>query len=90
MKKVLFFTACFAVASICAMSVNLLMSTDNQENGVLMENVEALASTEAGEETCYNTITTEDAQQVFYCGTCSWIKGAPSWVSGQGTCNPNK
>lgn len=32
---------------------------------MLMENVEALASTEAGEETCYSTITTEDAQQVF-------------------------
>lgn len=55
-----------------------------------MENVEALASTEAGEETCYSTITTEDAQQVFYCGTCSWIKGGPSWVSGQDTCNPKK
>lgn len=88
MKKVLFFTACFAVASICATSVNLFMSTDNQENGALMENVEALASTEAGENTCFKTITTEEAQQVFYCGTCSWIPGGPSWVSGESTCSP--
>lgn len=54
---------------------------------LLNANVEALARGEGdGGQTCYNTITVKEGVQTFYCGTCSYVSGAPSWVSSTGTC----
>lgn len=54
-----------------------------------MRNLEALADGESNpekKETCYKTITSESGLQTLYCATCTYIPGAPSWVSGTDEC----
>ena len=53
-----------------------------------MANVEALANgeDEGGKKTCYNSITTMEGSQIFYCQTCSWVPGTNSLFSGKGKC----
>ena len=49
-------------------------------------NVEALAEGEESGYRCFNTIHNKDGEQVFYCGTCSWVPGTNRWYSGTSTC----
>jgi hypothetical protein len=49
---------------------------------VAMANVEALAQESGGQNDCWDTITTAVAQQVLYCGTCTYIAGIKStWAN---------
>jgi hypothetical protein len=85
-KKILIGMAVMAIAAVSAFNAN--MSKQNGLSETFLANVEALAVGESGsgEETCYHTITSKEASQVFYCGTCSWVKGTYSLFSGTGTC----
>jgi uncharacterized Rmd1/YagE family protein len=65
--------------------------SQNQDEAALsdlaLENVEALADGESGNGSiCYNTITTQTGIQTLYCGTCTYVSGSLSWVSGTGKC----
>lgn len=39
------------------------------------------SGTDSG-EICYNSITTKEAIQIFYCGECKWVNGANTLLSG--------
>jgi hypothetical protein len=86
-KKVLGGIGLLAIAAVAAWNVNL-SSQSNDLSELSLANVEALASGESGgERVCYNTITTQAGVQTLYCGTCTYISGSPSWISGKGKCN---
>lgn len=51
-QKNVFLAVCLAIAGICAVCANAFLFTDEQECGLLMENVEALAGSEDVVITC--------------------------------------
>lgn len=54
---------------------------------LLDANVEALAEGEGPlNNTCFKTIHYKEGEQVFYCGTCSWVPGTNRWYSGTSSC----
>ena len=55
-------------------------------NELGLANVEALASGESGTSTCYHTITSKESSRILYCGTCTYIDGTDSPISGKGKC----
>jgi hypothetical protein len=86
-RKLLYFTVVVVIAVATGWNVSRNMNGKAPFSDVSLANVEALADENGGGgNTCYNTITTKDGVQTLYCGTCTYISGAPSWVSGSSTC----
>ncbi len=86
-KKILSGVFAFAIMVTAGYGVNKVSNGDRDLSYLALSNVEALANGESGDgNTCYNSITTKDASQVFYCGTCDWEPGTNSWFSGKSTC----
>ena len=85
MKKKLFLAGAAMLLAAAAVTGYSASSKSNVSE-LLNANVEALARGESGGETCYNTITIQEGVRTLYCGTCSYVDGAPSWVSGTSKC----
>jgi hypothetical protein len=86
-KRVFIGIAIGAIAGGAFSNVNFNNSHSNNLSDVSLANVEALASEGSGNKDCWDTITTAVAQQVFYCGTCDWIKNSkPSVYSKKKKC----
>lgn len=84
MKKRIIIVALSAIVLI----FGVVVISGNQSAKNLVElNVEALAAV-GQEATCYKTIKAEEGSQVFYCGTCSWMPGRHTTLSGKGVCTP--
>lgn len=87
MKKIILGgIAVLAITATVVFNVNLNAQGEKLSD-VSLANIEALADGEgSGSNTCYNTITTMEGSQVRYCGTCTYVNGTASWVSGKSTC----
>lgn len=85
-NKIIGAVVVMAIAAVTAF--NLSINAENNElSALLLDNVEALASSESGSGMkCWNTVTSKEGSQVLYCGSCTWISGTYSWNSGSGTC----
>ncbi len=82
MKKII-----VIVSVVTVMIAAMLASyTFQSENDFFNENLEALMDVETEGEVCYDAIYMTEGRQVFYCGSCSWQPGAPSFWSKQGKC----
>lgn len=62
----------------------------DEVNILFCENIEALSYPDVKEPvTCYNTITSADDQNCYYCPNCVWMDDSkPSFWSTSGKCNP--
>ena len=87
-KKILGGLAIMAIAAISALNVNFNIGHKDFQSEIFMANIEALAQNESGsgKTTCYHTITSKDSSRVIYCGTCTYVDGTDSWISGTGKC----
>lgn len=86
-KKITGAVAVFAIVAMAAFNINV--NNNDELSGMTLANIEALASGETGESgtgECWKTITEQAGSRVLYCGSCKWMDGAKSWVSGKGTC----
>lgn len=88
MKKqiIILATAC-AVCLLSALVIKRVAgATDG--NGLLKQNLEALADYEHGSsgDLCYNTITTKTGHHVLYCQGCVWLDGKKAPFSGSDYC----
>jgi len=89
-KKILVGVVAVAIVAVAVVNRDFGSGKRDDLSAVHLANIEALAQGEdnnSDPKTCYKTITYQKYQEVFYCGTCSWVKdSAPSWVSGSSTC----
>lgn len=79
-----------ALALVVSLTAGYGVYTSQQKSELselALANVEALANGEStGKRKCYNSITTMEGSQIFYCQTCSWVPGTNTWYSGTGEC----
>jgi len=84
MKKLTIKAMATIVVVLVAVSLTFapnLYAGDPELPGTINPNPE-----EGGDNTCWKTITSEDASWVFYCGTCSQVPGRRTFFSGSGRC----
>lgn len=90
MKRKLFIAG--ATFVLVAAAVTAIAANRQPNKPTLLEqNIEALGANgpgggSEGKRGCYNSITIKEGVQTFYCGTCTFIKGEPTFFSGTGTC----
>ena len=86
MKTKVFFCAILTIVSVGVLCGSLLLSSKTQD-AFLKANVEALAELESGQSyVCYKKIKDAESSKVIYCGTCTYIKGTYTWLSGTDNC----
>ena len=86
--------AAMAMAGVGAMKTYGAYTAANMSDSdlLLAENVEALSNVEEENKqvvTCYNTVTTKDGSDVYYCSGCTWLENSTyTFYSGTDKCNP--
>jgi hypothetical protein len=84
-KKILGGIAILAIAAVAAFNVGFNSQSDGLSD-VYLANVEALAQESGSTKDCWNNISAAVAQQVLYCGTCTYIPGTPGVFAGLKKC----
>jgi hypothetical protein len=86
-KKIFLAVAIAAIVMVSGLNISRSMNDSTPVSDMELANIEALAQDEGGGGTvCHDTITTAVAQQVLYCGTCTYIAGKPSTYSSSKKC----
>ena len=94
-KKSLFILPCIAAVAIATfVGTKALKSNACENNNLLIQNVEALSSgvdsnSQGDPVDCWNSITDEKGQEVWYCGDCTKLDGRRQVFSTSSTCLPS-